>query len=533
MGPWAGPWRRSTYAPSFREMCCLALLDVTGNGRKDVVLVEAEYVDGRLSWFECPSSGQGPDRWVEHPIDIGINFGHSIAAWRDGDRLHVFLGEMSQGGYGAPPNRDALLLEYTSADNGRTWDRRELYRGMGTHQATVCDVDRDGRREVVGKDCYTSLMQIWKRSEAPHPLDRWQHRLLDREKPYTATDILAADVDGDGRDDVVCGAWWYRNPTWERYTIPGIYQVHTAYDIDGDGRLEFVASKARPGADQWYQRLGSEFCWLKAVDPVAGRWQEYPVGQGVGDWAHGMTIAPLLPGGRPALLVGYHDADEAPDHYPELYEIPSDPRQGPWPRRVLAEIRYGEELAVGDINGDGQLDVLAGPYWLENRGDGTFMPHQIVEGLYAARLRLADIDGDGRLEALMGEEVLDFEKHVAPLGKIAWFRPAQGNAAELWTMQAVDLIRCPHSLDAADLDGDGQLEIVAAEHDPFWPYRAQCRLIVYKRADPGGRSWVRHLVDDRFEHHDGAKVTKLAAGRWGIISHGWTDSRYVHLWELV
>ena len=87
----------------------------------------------------------------------------------------------------------------------------------------------------------------------------------------------------------------------------------------------------------------------------------------------------------------------------------------------------------------------------------------------------------------------------------------------------------------------GGLALLVGYHDadeapdryPFWPYRAQCRLIVYKRADAGGRSWVRHLVDDRFEHHDGAKVIQLAPGRWGLISHGWTDSRYVHLWELV
>jgi hypothetical protein len=38
-------------------------------------------------------------------------------------------------------------------------------------------------------------------------------------------------------------------------------------------------------------------------------------------------------------------------------------------------------------------------------------------------------------------------------------------------------------------------------------------------------------VDDRFEHHDGAKVIELEPGRFGIMSHGWRDSLYVHLWE--
>ncbi len=46
-------------------------------------------------------------------------------------------------------------------------------------------------------------------------------------------------------------------------------------------------------------------------------------------------------------------------------------------------------------------------------------------------------------------------------------------------------------------------------------------------------AWKRFVIDDRFEHHDGTKVIRLGNGRLGIISHGWTDSIYVHLWEVV
>ena len=39
------------------------------------------------------------------------------------------------------------------------------------------------------------------------------------------------------------------------------------------------------------------------------------------------------------------------------------------------------------------------------------------------------------------------------------------------------------------------------------------------------------MLDDRFEQHDGAKVVELAPGKFGIIGHGWAESRYVHLWK--
>jgi hypothetical protein len=91
----------------------------------------------------------------------------------------------------------------------------------------------------------------------------------------------------------------------------------------------------------------------------------------------------------------------------------------------------------------------------------------------------------------------------------------------------------PVSLDVADLDGDGELELVVGEHDPFNAYRSRSRLYVNKKADPQGRAWYRSPLDDRFEHHDGTRVFEVAPGRPGIVSHGWADSRYVHLGEPV
>jgi hypothetical protein len=94
----------------------------------------------------------------------------------------------------------------------------------------------------------------------------------------------------------------------------------------------------------------------------------------------------------------------------------------------------------------------------------------------------------------------------------------------------IDKVRCAHSVAAADLDGDGEPEVICGEHDPFYPYRSRCRLLVYKKADALGRTWKQYVLDDRFEHHDGCKVVALWPDQLGIISHGWADSRYVHLW---
>jgi len=534
-GPFAGPWQRRVLAPGFREMCRVATVDVTGNGRPDVIIVESEFPDGRLSWFENRLREDPAASWREHELAQDLNFGHSLQAWRDAasGKAFFFLAEMARGGYGAPPNHDARLLQFSTADGGGTWQRELIYRGAGTHQALVFEMDGQGARAIAGKECFHPQVQLWRRLEEPSPLSRFRHHLLDRDKPHTATDILAVDVTGDGRADVVCGRWWYRNPTWERYEIPGIYQAINAYDLDGDGRLELVATLRNPQAKHWYEGLTSDLVWLKPVDPLQGLWQQYAIGRGHGDWLHGSLVAPILPGGGLALIIGYHDADEVPGHGPELFAVPADPRQGPWPVRLLADLPYGEEFAAADIDGDGRLDIVAGSWWLENRGDGTFAPYRFVDGFKVARLRVVDVNGNGRPDVVLGEEDLDFEKRISPFSRVAWFENPPDPRQGPWSAHIVDSVRCPHSIDAADLDGDGEIEIVCGEHDPFNPYRSRSRLLVYKRTEPTGcGAWVRHVVDARFEHHDGARVIELAPGRFGILSHGWTDSRYVHLWEL-
>lgn len=528
--PYAGPWERTVFAPSFREMCRTALVDVTGRGRLDIIVAESEYMDGRFSWFENRLREDPQHPWWEREIDHGWVYAHSLQAWSEGKRAHVFIAEMAAGGWNAPRNWDARVLELTTADQGATWQRDLISKGQGTHQAIMADVDGDGRREVVGKQWQVPAVHVWDRVSVPSLPVRFEHRLLDRDKPYTAIDILATDVDGDGKEDVVCGAWWYRNGNWERHAIPGIHQVVNAYDVDGDGRAEFIATKQRAGASAGYDGLTSDLVWLKPVDPLRGAWEEHAIGTGQGDWPHGTLIAPVLPNGKLALLVGYHNAADggAP---PDLFEAPADLSQA-WPRRTLAEIPYGEEMVACDLTGDGTLDIVAGRWWLENEGDGTFAPHALSEEPRdIARVRVADINGDGKPEVVFVEEKLDFSTRTAGFAPVAYFSRS-ADIRKPWSLHVIDKVRSPHSLDIVDLDGDGSPEIVVGEHDPFWPYRTRSRLLIYKAADRQGRAWKRFVIDGRFEHHDGTKVIDLGGGRLGIMSHGWTDSIYVHLWEV-
>lgn len=529
-GPYSGPWIQSLVAPNHREMCRVQAVDITGNGIDDLVIVDSEYLEGCLSWFENCGDGQ---TWKEHPLLDDVYYGHSLTAQRDdkSGAVTLHLAEMAGGGWEAPYNFDARVLEFVSRDQGTSWEKKTQFRGQGTHEAKWTTPFADGQPYFAGKEFRHSRLTLWRPRKERSILDTYQHTFVDLDFHQKASDVVAVDIDGDGLEDIVAGAYWYHAPSWKRRRIPGISQVLCAWDIDGDGRQEIIVSLPTDPSKPF--ALASSLAWAKPKDPLAGKWEIHPIGDGIGDWVHGSTVAPVLPGGRPALITAYHSAhargfkDADPPHFPQIWEIPAQP-ENPWPVRTLAEVRHGESIVAAQVSSSPHLDLLLGTHWLENLGDGTFKPHHITDH-YPARIASADLQGRGRPDVVTGDEILDYPNKVTPWSCLRWYACPEDPTTQPWQERVIDRLRCPHSILAADLDGDGVAEIVAGEHDPFYPYRNRCHLYAYKKADAEGNAWTRFTLDDRFEHHDGCKLIRLKNGRTGILSISWNES-YLHLW---
>ena len=334
-GPYSGVWKREVYAPTNRDMCRVALLDITGNGKLDIVSVESEYREGRFCWYENLTDIDSENPWKEHLIDEGFTFAHSLKAFVDektGERK-VFLAEMVEGGWQAPVNFDARIMLFTVAGGGNSWDCKELYHGVGTHQTTMYDIDGDGELEVVGKSWQYPTVHIFKKSE-PSKILNFKHSFIDRDKEQTAIEIFAVDINGNGLEDVVCGNNLYLAPDWEKIKIPGIYQVINHYDIDKDGVQELICiKKSNANSDDFCLGLSSELCWIKPIDIEQNEWEEYTIGTGDGDWPHGSHIGEILNNEKPALIVAYHNS-KISCKPPEMFEIPENPKSN-WTKKSI------------------------------------------------------------------------------------------------------------------------------------------------------------------------------------------------------
>jgi hypothetical protein len=177
---------------------------------------------------------------------------------------------------------------------------------------------------------------------------------------------------------------------------------------------------------------------------------------------------------------------------------------------------------MGDIDRDGDQDLLLGTVWLENSGSSwsDHLLHDTSNSPYGEsdpdRNRLADINQDGRLDAVVGYEAISIE------GKLAWYEQGEDTNA-IWQEHVIAQVVGPMSLDVADTDQDGDLDVIVGEHNLDDP--AGAKLIVFENVDRIGTQWQEHLVYQGDEHHDGAQAIDIDGdGDLDIVSIGWEHS---------
>jgi len=305
----------------------------------------------------------------------------------------------------------------------------------------VADLDNDGHQDVVFAVHFKAQFALLSDGKGGFP----SGGILPSPDPrMSARAVTAADFDGDGRTDLGFVAeidydlasnakidsaktvWvlFNRGDTWEISTegLPTelIADVIRSADLDGDGRPELVLSSNTLGPRSLV------FAWRGADG-----WQPAET-RGVLSAAYHYNVEPD-DGGVYATFVQFR-----------LYGGETQARNGIvlYPTSFTGEFKAPEpflwdkergdvffRMAVGDLNGDGRTDIVAG-----RKGGGLEVYLRTEDGqFYRERgseldgigrvfgLRLADLDGDGRDDIIAGY-VLQGEK---PGGVHVWLtRPS-------------------------------------------------------------------------------------------------------------
>lgn len=502
-------------------------------GWPEVVFVVGDGV-GQLKWYEWTGT-----KWLGHDLlERAVIHGHSLEiADINGDgNLDIFCAEMRQWSKDKDDHPDAKMWIFFGDGEGR-FRKTEIASGYGNHETKVADLDSDGDLDLLNKP-YTwdaPRIDIWlnngtKNGKMKLTLDNWQRHIVDPEKPWRAVFIAAADMDGDDKKDIITGGWWYRNPgkpggVWERHTIGSpLNNMAAVSDFDGDGDQDILGTQGQGSEANatfvWARNEGTgEFTILDNIT------------QAEGDFLQGVAVAPFGNLQPIEVALSWHQSG----YGVQMLTVPFKPDRDVWTWRKLSDTSQDEQLSVGDIDRNGTLDLLLGTKWLCNgcpqyscrakvldQWLGNDWPCWRAQSLSSTpgnpdRNRLADINGDGRLDAVVG-----FEAIGVP-GKLAWYEQPI-SATDLWTEHPVATIVGPMSLDAVDMDGDGDIDVVVGEHNLKEP--AKAKLHIFENADGQGTAWLSHLVYTGDEHHDGAITVDIDGdGDLDIISIGWGHGR--------
>ena len=353
----------------------------------------------------------------------------------------------------------------------------------------------------------------------PRPADvPFRAMMIDSGASETAA---VADMNRDGRLDIVSGEYWYEAPSWtpHRFRELNFTQQYIdnfsdlVFDVDGDGYPDVVSVS-------WF---GRRIAWWKNPGPRGtGMWKDATIHEGFNiEFA---VLADMDNDGKANEIVAQENGTGQ-----AWYEF----RNGAWVAHVISNRSYGHGIGVGDVNKDGRNDILTPRGWLEAPADPrapnwVFHPDWEAinvplgttgaSGATAATgatggpgvlalgfMHVLDIDGDGRNDVIAA---------AAHDYGVFWFR--QG-ADGKWARYTIDSAWSQgHASTLADLNGDGRLDFVTGkrfmahngndpgEREPLGVYwyefrphtpSASAAAGAGARDTSGGVEWIRHIID--------------------------------------
>ncbi|MGN8224267.1 FG-GAP-like repeat-containing protein [Gracilimonas sp. BCB1] len=273
-----------------------------------------------------------------------------------------------------------------------------------------------------------------------------------------AHSIYAADLDGDGDQDILSTSIWDMEIAWYENNGDGTFASQAIISTLAEGPMSVFATDLDNDGDQDVisaSQLDNEIAWYE--------------NNGDGTFASQTIISTLADGARSVYATDLdNDGDQdilsasSSDDKIAWYENNGDGTFAS--QTIISTLADGaRSVYATDLDGDGDQDVLSASQndnkiaWYQNNGDGTFASQAIISTLAngAVSVYATDLDGDGDQDVMSASTTDD---------KIAWY---SNNGDGTFASQTVISTLADGALNiyATDLDGDGDQDVLSASQN--------------------------------------------------------------------
>jgi len=442
-----GPERLINRQCSACEVEAAYAADLDEDGDQDMLSASSQ--DNKIAWYE--NNGDG---------DFGAQ---QLISGRVAEARSVYAADLDGDG-------DLDVLAASNADNEVIWYENDGGGGFGgqrlitpnaedVRSVQAADLNSDGDQDVISVS-RDEVAWYENNGEGSFAARRVITSVPDPSEARNDPSVHAADMDGDGDLDVlyrdVLEVSWFENSGdgsfGESQIVNGYNYSQSAYpsDLDGDSDLDVAITYLFPDGN-------NETVWM---ENEGGGAFDSPNSLPIDDGKGGQSIYSVdLDGdGDQDVIVGDDQADpESRNSRLSWYENGGD---GTFGEEQIISGGGAILVRATDLDGDSDFDVFSASgdevVWFANNGSGGFGGEQAVNSspdlANPNTVFAEDLDGDGDQDVITGAD------------NVGWY-PNDGNGG--FGAQRVISTQGAVSVYAADLDGDSDRDVLVASYDPF------------------------------------------------------------------
>lgn len=394
------------------------------------------------------------------------------------------------GAMGASPAKIPPISELAKVASGWTATvAARIDQSYAGWDVEIGDADNDGKNEVLVTGCPNSRLYCIKHQGAT-----WSTRLLAdnlaQQKPGMGLSVKVADLNGDGKNEVVLGTGEEKGGTAILYVMQtdgmkmqrklecrpkentSSFTHNLAIrDIDGDALKEIISAYCGYGEIMRYD-VDAKIAQIEArkIHQLSGSGEESLLADVDNDGQVEYLIANGFRDGKARL---------------EIFELKPDGELEAEPRVVIDGFDHTPcfyvSLQVGDVDNDGKNELIAGwkrsqkvnkttliGYRVETEAKPVYTFEQETEeldmGYFEKMMSIADVDNDDKNELVLSTRGDNQSENIGSqhLGRVYEYRIVQGKPERTQLLDFNETYAESVWLETGDADNDGHNEIVLA-----------------------------------------------------------------------